>query len=77
TNVANMYKSVRLGLMKKLKEVFAQYTDKEYRVDLTQFTNKSGVEFTPKSISIHQEAYLLINLDIERLNYSNASLIAE
>jgi hypothetical protein len=71
SNVGDMFKIVRKGVLKKLHDQLDQYADKVYAIDLKKFLNQSGVEFTPKSISFNQAAYMLINLDIKDIKFNS------
>lgn len=73
TNVPEMTKTVKNAVMAKLKESLEVYMDKSYNVDLNKFLNKSGVIFKPRKIEIHQSAYLLLNLDIEKIKFDSKS----
>ena len=71
TNVPEMTDTVKDGVMEQLKEAIGQYMNQTYSVDLTKFLNQAGVEFKPKSISINQASYLLINLDITDIKFNS------
>ena len=71
SNVGDMFKIVRKGVLKKLHDQLDRYSDKTFAVDLKKFLNQSGVEFTPKSISFNQAAYILINLDIKDIKFDS------
>lgn len=71
TNVPEMTDTVKDGVMEKLKESLEAYFNKTYSVDLTKFLNQAGVEFKPKSISINQASYLLLNLDIADIKFNS------
>lgn len=76
SNVQNMTDIVKDGVMEKLRENLSPYVNKTYNVDLSKFLNQSGVVFLPKSISINQGSYLLMNMDIVdiKFNSKNPSL---
>lgn len=71
TNVPEMTDTVKDGVMEQLKEALGQYMNQTYSVDLTKFLNQAGVEFKPKSISINQASYLLLNLDIADIKFNS------
>lgn len=71
SNVGDMFNIVRKGVLKKLHTQLDQYADKSFEIDLKKFLNQSGVEFTPKSISFNQAAYMLINLDIKDIKFNS------
>lgn len=71
TNVPNMTKTVKDGVMEELKVSLEPHTNKTYSIDLTKFLNQSGVVFLPKSISINQGAYLMMNLDIVDIKFNS------
>jgi len=75
TNVKQMNEDVRVGLMEVLKTKFDVFTNKSYAVDLSRFLNVSGVTFDPKSISIEQEAYLLLGVDIKDINFNSLQVL--
>jgi hypothetical protein len=71
SNVGNMFKIVRKGVLSKLHTQLDEYADKTFDVDLDKFLNQSGVEFVPKSIVFNQAAYMLINLDIKNIKFNS------
>lgn len=71
TNVPDMTDTVKEGVMDELKESLESHTNKTYNVDLTKYLNQSGVVFLPKSISINQGAYLLMNMDIVDIKFNS------
>lgn len=71
SNVQNMTEIVKDGVMEKLRENLSPYVNKTYNVDLSKFLNQSGVVFLPKSISINQGAYLLMNMDIVDIKFNS------
>lgn len=71
TNVPNMTDTVKNGVMEELRSSLEPHTNKNYNIDLTKYLNQSGVVFLPKSISINQGAYLLLNLDIVELKFNS------
>lgn len=71
TNVPEMTKTVKDGVMDELKTSLEPHTNKTYSVDLTKFLNQSGVIFRPKTISINQGAYLMMNLDLVDIKFSS------
>jgi hypothetical protein len=71
SNVGEMFKIVRKGVLTKLHGQLDQYADKTFAIDLKKFLNQSGVEFLPKSISFNQAAYMLVNLDIADIKFSS------
>lgn len=71
SNVPDMTETVKDGVMDELKESLEPHTNKTYSVDLTKFLNQSGVIFQPKSISITQNAYLMMNLDIVDIKFNS------
>lgn len=71
SNVGDMYKVVRKGVISKLKEQLDDYSNKTFKVDLTKFLNQSGVEFLPKSIVFSQAAYMLLNIEIKDIKFNS------
>lgn len=71
SNVGEMFKIVRKGVLTKLHGQLDQYADKSFAIDLKKFLNQSGVEFLPKSISFNQAAYMLVNLDIADIKFNS------
>lgn len=71
TNVPDMTDTVKEGVMDELKDSLEPHTNKTYNVDLSKYLNQSGVVFLPKSISINQGAYLLMNLDIVDIKFNS------
>lgn len=71
SNVPEMTETVKDGVMEELKDSLEPHTNKTYSVDLTKFLNQSGVIFQPKTISISQNAYLLMNLDIVDIKFNS------
>lgn len=71
SNVPDMTETVKDGVMDELRESLEPHTNKTYSVDLTRFLNQSGVVFQPKSISINQNAYLMMNLDIVDIKFNS------
>lgn len=71
TNVPAMTDTVKDGVMEQLQEALGQYMNQTYSVDLTKFLNQAGVVFKPKSISINQASYLLLNLDIADIKFNS------
>ncbi len=71
TNVPHMTDTVKEGVMDELKDSLEEHTNKTYNVDLTKYLNQSGVVFLPKSISINQGAYLLMNMDIVDIKFNS------
>lgn len=71
TNVPDMTDTVKEGVMDELKDSLEEHTNKTYNVDLTKYLNQSGVVFLPKSISINQGAYLLMNMDIVDIKFNS------
>jgi len=71
SNVPDMTETVKDGVMDELKESLQDHVNKTYSVDLTKFLNQSGVVFQPKSISINQNAYLMMNLDIVDIKFNS------
>lgn len=70
TNVPAMTETVKDGVMDELKESIEPYTNKTYSVDVSKYLNQSGFVFQPKSISINQGAYLLMNLDMVDIKFN-------
>lgn len=70
TNVPAMTETVKDGVMDELKESIEPYTNKTYSIDVSKFLNQSGFVFQPKSISINQGAYLLMNLDLVDIKFN-------
>ena len=71
SNVQNMTEIVKDGVMEQLRENLEPYVNKSYSVDLTKFLNQSGVVFLPKSLSINQGAYLLLNMDLVDIKFNS------
>lgn len=71
SNVQNMTDIVKDGVMEQLRENLEPYVNKSYNVDLTKFLNQSGVVFQPKSLSINQGAYLLMNMDLVDIKFNS------
>ncbi len=71
SNVDNMTKTVKDGVMAELKKSLNSQVNKAYVLDITKFLNQSGVVFKPKSISFEQGAYMLINLDIADIKFNS------
>jgi hypothetical protein len=71
TNVPDMTDTVKEGVMDELKDSLEPHTNKTYNFDLSKYLNQSGVVFLPKSISINQGAYLLMNLNIVDIKFNN------
>jgi hypothetical protein len=71
TNVPDMNEMVKDGVMEELRDSLEPHTNKTYSVDLSKFLNQAGVVFLPKSISINQGAYLLMNLDIVDIKFNS------
>lgn len=71
SNVPDMTETVKDGVMDELKESLEPHTNKTYSVDLTKFLNQSGVVFQPKTISINQNAYLMMNLDVVDIKFNS------
>lgn len=69
SNVSVMTEVVRSGMLEKLKLSLEQFTNQSYKVDLSKFLNQSGVKFKPKKIAVKRNAYLLLNLDIEDIDF--------
>lgn len=73
TNVPEMTETVKDGVMEELKTSLEPHTNKTYSIDLSKFLNQSGVVFLPRTLSINQSAYLLMNLDIVDLKFNAQS----
>ena len=71
TNVPKMSEIVKAGVMDELRGSLEPHTNKTYNVDLSKFLNQAGVEFLPKSISINQSAYLLLNMDLVDIKFNS------
>jgi hypothetical protein len=71
TNVPDMTETVKVGVMEELRESLEPHTNKTYSIDLSKFLNQSGVVFKPKTISINQGAYLMMNLDIVDIKFNS------
>lgn len=71
TNVPDMTETVKDGVMEELRDSLEPHTNKTYSVDLSRFLNQAGVVFLPKSISINQGAYLMMNLDIVDIKFNS------
>ena len=71
SNVPDMTETVKDGVMDELKESLQDHVNKTYSVDLTKFLNQSGVVFQPKSISINQNAYFMLNMDIVDIKFNS------
>ncbi|MGE3611195.1 MAG: hypothetical protein AB7I27_16505 [Bacteriovoracaceae bacterium] len=69
SNVDAMTEMVREGMLKKLQKALGPITFQSYNLDLTKYFNQSGVSFTPKKIALKRNAYLLINLDIDQIDF--------
>lgn len=70
SNVPAMTDTVREGVMDELRESLEEYVNQTYKVNISDYLNQSGVVFAPRSISIDQNAYLLINMDIKDIKFS-------
>lgn len=70
SNVPAMTDTVREGVMDELRGSLEEYVNQTYKVDVSNYLNQSGVEFTPQSISIDRDAYLLINMNIKDIKFS-------
>jgi hypothetical protein len=64
SNVGNMYKVVRKAVIKKLKAQMDQFENKEFEVDISKFTQKSGIKFRAKNIEFIDQAYIKLSGDI-------------
>lgn len=71
SNVPNMTETVKDGVMDELRESLEPHTNKTYSVDISKFLNQAGVIFLPKTISINQNAYLMMNLDIVDIKFNS------
>ncbi|MCM2351688.1 MAG: hypothetical protein NDI69_16855 [Bacteriovoracaceae bacterium] len=71
TNVPKMSEIVKAGVMDELRGSLEPHTNKTYSVDLSKFLNQAGVEFLPKSISINQSSYLLLNMDVVDIKFNS------
>lgn len=71
TNVPKMSEIVKAGVMDELRGSLEPHTNKTYSVNLSKFLNQAGVEFLPKSISINQSAYLLLNMDLVDIKFNS------
>lgn len=71
SNVPAMTETVREGVMEELKDSLDEHTNKTYNIDLSKFLNQAGVVFLPKTISINQGAYLMMNLDIIDIKFNS------
>lgn len=71
SNIPNMTDLVKDGVMAELKEALEPHVNKTYNINIKEFLNKAGVEFTPRSISIHQNAYLLLNMNIKDIKFNS------
>jgi len=71
SNVPDMTETVKDGVMDELKDSLQEHVNKTYSVDLTKFLNQSGVVFQPKSISINQNAYFMLNMDIVDIKFNS------
>ncbi len=71
TNVPKMSEIVKAGVMDELRGSLEPHTNRIYSVDLSKFLNQAGVEFLPKSISINQSAYLLLNMDLVDIKFNS------
>lgn len=71
TNVPKMSEIVKAGVMDELRGSLEPHTNKTYSVDLSKFLNQAGVEFMPKSISINQASYLLLNMDVVDIKFNS------
>lgn len=71
TNVPKMSEIVKAGVMDELRGSLEPHTNRTYSVDLSKFLNQAGVEFLPKSISINQSAYLLLNMDLVDIKFNS------
>lgn len=70
SNVPDMTETVKDGVMEELKESIEPYTNKTYSIDVSKYLNQSGFVFLPKSISINQGAYLMMNLDLVDIKFN-------
>lgn len=70
SNVHLANESVRDGVMSELKASLSPFTGKLYSIDVSEFLNQNGILFRPNQISIIDQAYLLLNLDILDINMS-------
>jgi hypothetical protein len=79
SNVSAMTSIVRESFFKKLKEGYSStiFKNKKYldAVDISKFFNHSKVVFTPKSLSLEKGAYFLINLDVEKILFTNMDML--
>jgi hypothetical protein len=64
SNVGNMYQVVRRAVIKKLKAQMDQFENKEFEVDISKFTQKSGIKFRAKNIEFIDQAYIKVSGDI-------------
>jgi hypothetical protein len=71
SNVGDMKDMVRDGVMAELETALGEFTNKTYKVDLSKFLNQGGVEFMPKAISINQQAYFMISVDIKDIKFNS------
>jgi hypothetical protein len=72
SNVPDMKDVVKNAVMSKLKIHLEPYFNRTYpNVDLSKYLNQAGVEFLPKSITINQGAYLLMNLDLVDIKFDS------
>lgn len=71
SNISLMNEIVRQGVIEELKGSLNPYMNRIYSISLSNILNQSAVIFRPKSISIQQEAYILLNMDIQDIKFKS------
>jgi hypothetical protein len=71
SNIHRMSEIVRQGVMEELKVSLNPFMNKIYFVSLSKLLSQSPVIFQPKTISIQNGAYILLNMDIQDVKFNS------
>jgi hypothetical protein len=70
SNLDKLNSRVRNGVLAKLKESLGASLPRHEAVDVTPYLNQTLVEFVPTNISFEKEAYLVLDLNIKNIDFS-------
>ena len=74
SNVEKATETVRDAVIEQLQDAFKDVVNKDYVVDLSSFLNQSGVEFTPKTLTVWDSGYLILGIDIKDINFNQLNV---
>lgn len=70
SNLNKLHSKVKNGVLAKLKESVGKALPRNEAIDVTPYLNQTLVEFVPTNITFDKEAYMILDLNINNIDFS-------